>query len=145
MSAHFLIVSTKILPDYLEKVIKARNMLESQEVTTVTEAVTRAGISRNTYYKYKDHVFAYESNKEVRRAVISFILRDEKGVLSNVLSALSEQGLSVLTISQAIPVNQKANVLVSLDVSKLTRSMDEVLRDLKTIKGVKTIHLDAME
>ena len=51
--ARFLIVSRKILPDYLDKVIYARNLLTNHEASTITEAVQKAGISRNTYYKYK--------------------------------------------------------------------------------------------
>ncbi len=79
MSSDFLIVHKKILPDYLEKVIEARNMLEAKEAATVTEAVQKAGISRNTYYKYKDYVFPYDDSRQTRRAVISLIVKDESG------------------------------------------------------------------
>ena len=57
MKKDFLIVSRKILPDYLDKVIYARNLLVNHEASTITEAVQIAGISRNTYYKYKDYVY----------------------------------------------------------------------------------------
>ena len=50
MSSDYLIVNKKLLPDFLDKVIEARNLLESREALTVTEAVQKAGISRNTYY-----------------------------------------------------------------------------------------------
>ena len=53
MSGSFMIVHKNILPDFFEKVIQARDMIKTKEVTTVTEAVHRVGISRNTYYKYK--------------------------------------------------------------------------------------------
>ena len=56
MNTDYLIVHKKILPEYLEKVIYARNLLERHEVPTVTEAVQKAGISRNTYYKYKKEI-----------------------------------------------------------------------------------------
>ena len=57
MKKDFLIVNRKILPDYLDKVIYARRLLETNEVTTITKAVEMAGISSNTYYNYKDYVF----------------------------------------------------------------------------------------
>ena len=53
MSKDYLIVSKKILPEYLEQVITARNLLETHEAASITEAARMAGISRNTYYKYK--------------------------------------------------------------------------------------------
>ena len=59
----YLIVHKKILPDYLEKVIETRELLASREAATVTEAVQRAGISRNTYYKYKNQMRG-ESDKQ---------------------------------------------------------------------------------
>ena len=64
MKSDFLIVHKKILPDYLDKVIEARKLLENKECSTVKEAVKQVGISRNTYYKYKDYVIKdiYEFN-----------------------------------------------------------------------------------
>ena len=50
------IVDSAILPDVMDKVIEARQMLENGTVRQVSEAVKRVGISRGTYYKYKDYV-----------------------------------------------------------------------------------------
>ena len=50
----YYIVDSAILPDVMDKVIEARQMLENGTVRQVSEAVKRVGISRGTYYKYKD-------------------------------------------------------------------------------------------
>ncbi len=145
MSSDYLIVHKKMLPDYFEKVIEARNLLESKEVDTVTEAVKRVDISRNTYYKYKDFVFPYDSKQNVRRAVMSFIIKDEEGSLSSIIYKLSQYSISILTISQAVPVAGKANVLLSLDISKLSANIHEVMEQLEQMPIVTYAHLDAME
>ncbi|MBR4446319.1 MAG: ACT domain-containing protein [Solobacterium sp.] len=145
MSSDFLIVKKEILPDYLEKVIYARNLLNSKEAATITEAVRMAGISRNTYYKYKDCVYAPTESASPRHAVVSLILKDENGSLSAVLQKLSECGTGILTISQAIPIAGKANVLISLDVSNMNVPMETLLKQLKTLSPVRSAHLDAME
>ena len=145
MKKDFLIVNRKMLPDYLDKVIYARKLLESNEVSTITKAVEVAGISRNTYYKYKDYVFELQDRQSTRKAVLSITLKDRNGVLSSVLQTLSEYGTSVLTISQAIPINGKANVLVSLDISSSTSTMETIIAALKNIPTVRKVHLDAME
>lgn len=145
MKNDYLIVHRRILPDYLDKVIYARKLLETHEVSTITSAVEKAGISRNTYYKYKDYVYEIGDNKSSRNAVLSLTLKDTAGALSSVLQKMSDCGTSVLTISQAIPVNGKANVLVSLDVSSSTSTVDEIIAELKALPAVRKVHLDAME
>ena len=145
MKSDFLIVHKKILPDYLDKVIEARKLLENKECSTVKEAVTQDGISRNTYYKYKDYVYETSDNKTNRHAVISLILKNENGSLASVIRVLTNLGTSILTISQAIPIHEKANVLLSLDITSLSCSIDEMLSALKEISSVRSVHLDAME
>ncbi len=145
MSSDFMIINRKILPDYLDKVIEARNLLESKEAATITEAVQMAGISRNTYYKYKDYVFSVDSKETTRHAVISMILRDQPGALANVMGKLTDLHTSILTISQAIPIAGKANVLISLDISGISCSVSEMMDQLKHLNGVRSVHLDAVE
>ncbi len=145
MNKDFLIVSRKILPEYLDKVIHARDLLETHEASTITEAVQIAGISRNTYYKYKDYVFASHSTQTERHAVISLILKDESGVLARVMQQLTGLNTSILTISQAIPIAGKANVLISLDISHISCSSDEMIETLKKLHGVRKVHLDGIE
>lgn len=145
MKNDFLIVHRKMVPDYLEKVIYARKILENKEVTTVTDAVQIAGISRNTYYKYKDYVFETTENKATRHAVLSLILKDENGSLATVIQTLTGLSTSILTISQAIPINGKANVLVSLDITSLNGTVEDMVKALRQLHAVKSVHLDAME
>ncbi|MBQ7992974.1 MAG: ACT domain-containing protein [Solobacterium sp.] len=145
MSSDYLIVNKKILPDYMEKVIEARNLLETKEVSTVTEAVARAGISRNTYYKYKDYVFSQHEASVSRHAVLTLILKDEAGSLSSVISTVTEMNTSILTISQALPVAGKANVLITLDISGMKCTIEELTKILKNLPATRSVHLDAIE
>lgn len=145
MSNDFLIVNKKILPDYLEKVIEARNLLENHEVSTVTEAVSKAGISRNTYYKYKDFVYSHQEASASRHAVLTLILKDEAGSLLPVISLVTELQTNILTISQALPVAGKANVLITLDITAMKCTIDELTNKLKSLRSVRSVHLDAVE
>lgn len=131
----YLIVNKKILPEVYEKVIEARNLINTGSVKGISEAVKVVGISRSTYYKYKDYVFSPDENQIGRKAVISMMLKHEKGILSNVLNYLSQENANILTINQSIPINNKASVNVSLDISDLSKSIDEVIADIKKNKG----------
>lgn len=145
MKSDYLIVHKKILPDYLEKVIEARNILARHEAATVTEAAKKAGISRNTYYKYKDFVFEQTDRDSSRHAVISLILKDESGALSSLLNTLTGLNTSILTISQSVPIAGKANILISLDISHLQSTVEEMTELLKKLPAVKNVHIDAIE
>jgi len=145
MSKDFLIVNKKILPAYFDKVIEARNLLESHQVNTITEAVEKCGISRNTYYKYKNYIYEVDDEHNSKHAVISMILKDEAGALSSILETLSKYGANILTISQAIPINHKATVLMSLDIAKITTTLKELLNNLNNLSSVLDINLDAIE
>ena len=96
INSKYLLVDKQILPSYYEKVIEARSLLTSGKVKDVSEAAKSVGISRSTYYKYKDFVFSTNSDMDARKAIISFTLAHKPGTLSDVLRALSENGANIL-------------------------------------------------
>lgn len=145
MKGDYLIVHKKILPVYYEKVLEARNLLESGAERDVSAAVRAVGISRSTYYKYKDYIYSPESGEMGRKAVISMLLSHEIGVLSTVLNKLSAMGVSVLTISQNLPIRDIASVLMTLDVSQMNTSIEETIQTLNAITGVENLSLVAIE
>ncbi|MBQ8163515.1 MAG: ACT domain-containing protein [Clostridia bacterium] len=144
-SKKYLLVDKCILPDYYEKVIEARALLSSGKVKDVSEAAKSVGISRSTYYKYKDYVFALNSDTECRKAIISLTLSHKAGILSEVLSVLSENGANILTITQNLPINSRAHVVVSLDISELNMDIDHLISALNDIKGVSGAKLVSIE
>ena len=145
MLKKYLIVSKKILPDVYEKVIEARNLINTGSVKGISDAVKTVGISRSTYYKYKDYVFSPSENSIGRKAVISMMLRHEKGVLSSVLNTMSSENVNILTINQSIPINGKASVNLSLDISDINKSIDDIIAELKKVNGVSAVKLLSIE
>ena len=144
-SKRYLLVDKCILPDYYEKVIEARALISSGKVANVSEAVKIVGISRGTYYKYKDYVFALNSDTECRKAIISFTLSHKAGILNEVLGVFSEKGANILTISQNLPINSRAHVVMSLDISELKVDIDHLIIALNEIKGVSGTKLVSIE
>ena len=145
MKGDYLIVHKKILPVYYEKVLQTRNLLESGAERDVSAAVRAVGISRSTYYKYKDYIYSPDSGEMGRKAVISMLLSHEIGVLSTALNKLSTLGVSVLTISQNLPIRDVASVLMTLDVSQMSVSIEETTHILGQIPGVENVSLVALE
>ncbi|MBI4855319.1 MAG: ACT domain-containing protein [Acetobacterium woodii] len=144
MIKDYLIVNKKILPDYYSKVVEARILMESSQCKSVSDAVKKVGISRSTYYKYKDYIFTPSENYG-RKFTLSFKLDDQPGILSNILNILRDYKTSIITIHQDIPINQAAIVIVTLDGKDIVISIDELMIILEELDGVHGVHLIAME
>lgn len=141
----FYVVSGDILPDVLEQVMQARILLQSGKAKRISEAVKMVGISRGTYYKYKDAVFSFNAEQSNRKAIISMILRNEKGTLSKVLSLVSVKQVNVLAINQTIPINGIANVALTLDISDLEISIQSLVGLIEAMPMVEKADLVAVE
>ena len=141
----YYVVSGDILPDVLEQVMQARILLQSGKAKRISEAVKMVGISRGTYYKYKDAVFSFNAEQSNRKAIISLILRNEKGTLSKVLSLVSVKQVNVLAINQTIPINGIANVALTLDISDLEISIQSLVGLIESMPMVEKADLVAVE
>lgn len=141
----YLIVEKSALPDYFLKVVEARRLLESGACAQVIDAVHAVGISRSTFYKYKDKILEPSQLTVGRKASLMLQLNHEAGMLSRVLGSVSACGGNVLTITQSLPIHGKASIMLSLDLSQLSRGIDELTRELSAIDGVENVRLLALE
>ena len=145
MLKDYLIVEKSALPDYFLKVVEARRLLESGACQQVSGACEQVGISRSTYYKYKDKVVEPTRLTAGRKAVLLLMLDHESGVLSKVLNRLSGFGVNILTITQSLPIHDRASVTVSMDISDLGGTLEELLTALEGVGGVESLRLVAVE
>ena len=145
MLENYLIVHKSILPDYYEAVLKAKHLLEEGVATNVMQATKMVGISRSTFYKYKDFILEPTKISDGRKAVISMLLYHETGILSAVLSKISENGANVLTITQSLPIRGKASVTITLDISEMLTPINKLLKELEGSLGVENIKLIAVD
>lgn len=141
----FLMVSTDVLPEVFIKVMEAKELLESGSVHGVSEATKMIGISRSTYYKYCDHIYSLSDGTIGKKVTISLVLSHESGVLSGFLRLIAEHNGNILTISQESPVNGKAAAAVTFDISGIDVSFNDLLGEMKALKGVVKLDVLSME
>lgn len=141
MNSKYMIVDKALLPSYCEKVIEARQLLEDGVAKDVSEAVKKVGISRSTFYKYKDMVREMSTISMGRHAIVSMMMNHRVGVLWTVLRVISNYDYSVWTITQNPPVDNKANVVITLDLGQDADSLDDMLNEIATIPGLSRIQL----
>lgn len=144
MIEKYLIIDKKVLPDYFEKVVDAKNLVEHG--FDVSSAVKRVGISRSTYYKYKDYVFTpNEETTRGKRAIISILLKNEKGALYEVLNDLLLVSVNVLSITQSPIINHKASIELTIDTSDMLETIEQLLQRISDMDGVLNVRLVAVE
>lgn len=142
MQEDFLLVHRSILPDYYEKVIETRRLIERENLS-VTDACKQQDISRSTFYKYKDYVF-YQTNQTSRKANVAFKVEDVSGVLSLILSCISQYSGNVLTINQDMPLRGLAYITILIDIQKVD-DFKKVVEELKKLNHVKHVEVLAYE
>ncbi len=133
------------VPEVLIKVAEANRLLESGKAESVQEATEAVGISRSSYYKYKDDISLFHENSRGRTANMVMQLDDERGMLSSVLRTISDSNVNILTIQQSVPVHGIASLILSLDVTQDSVSPDELASRIEQLDGVHYVKVLAKE
>lgn len=137
MAEQFYAVREDLLPEGMRKAEQAKALLRRGEAATIGEAAERVGLSRSAFYKYKDGVYPLDQAARASIATLSIDLEHRSGVLSKMLGLLAEDGGNVLTITQSIPLQGLANVVVTLDAAQMTGGIGELTDRLRELAGVR--------
>lgn len=141
----YYVVKKKALPEVLLKVVEAKKLLESERAVTVQEATEQVGLSRSSFYKYKDDIFQFHDN--TRGKTITYVVQmdDEPGLLSGVLKLIADYKANILTIHQTIPINGIALLTMSIEVLPDTLDVSEMFEAIESRDGVHYIKMLARE
>jgi chorismate mutase len=145
MNKKFLIIDSEILPDVFLKVIKVKEFLRTGRAKDISEAAKEIGISRSTYYKYKNSVFAMSEGAAGHKITLGFMILHKTGTLSKIIDKIAQEHGNILTINQDIPINNVASVSITFDASELSIDTDRLVRDIESIESVIDVRLVAVE
>ena len=140
----YYVVKQKALPEVLLKVAQVNKIIETKRMS-IAEANESVGISRSSYYKYKDDIFPFRDN--VKGKTITFVLSmdDEPGILSVVLKTIAEYKANLLTIHQTIPVNGVASLTLSVDILPTTGDSAKMIEQIEQLSGVRYLKILSRE
>jgi chorismate mutase len=144
-NGNYLIVDSTVLPDIFEKVIETKKLLNTSDVSGVSEATSIIGISRSTYYKYCNHIFKLSENNIGSKVTLSLNLKHHSGVLSSILDIIANYEGNILTITQDTPVNSNAKVTLKFNISTLTIPFHELIEILDKIEGINNLNILIIE
>jgi chorismate mutase len=141
----YFIVKKKAVPEVLLKVVEAKRLLDSEKVFTVQDAADIVGISRSSFYKYKDDIFPFHEN--ARGKTITFMLQvdDKPGLLSCVLNQVAKNEANILTIHQSIPVNGIASLTLSIEIPNQIGDTSVIFDEIEALDGIHYLKILARE
>ena len=135
----YYVVTAKAVPEVLLRVVEAKRLLDTRKADTIQEAADLAGISRSSFYTYKDDIFPF--HEKARGKTITFVLemKDEPGLLSDVLKIVADHQANILTIHQSIPIGGMASTTISVDILPITGNVSDMIGLIERMEGV--LHL----
>ena len=132
----YYVVRERAVPEVLLKVVEAKRQLDSGKAATVQEASDLTGISRSSFYKYKDDIFPF--HEEAKGKIVTFIIQmeDQPGLLSNVLQVIARFRGNILTIHQSIPINGVATLTLSVHILPGEGNAEAMVEVIEQSEGI---------
>ena len=141
----FYLIREDVLPESVVKTLMIKDALKNDPTLSIFEAVKQFDLSRSAFYKYRDTIFPVDEKMEnTKEFTLILYVNDIIGMLAEVLNKLSALNLSVLTIHQSIPMDNRATITVSLDAKGTNLEIDDVIASLQTIDYVSKVELISM-
>ena len=141
----YFVLKKKAVPEVLLEVVEAKRLLDSGKAASVQEAAENVGISRSSFYKYKDDIFPFHDNAKGKTITMVIQLDDEPGLLSVVLRIVADYHANILTIHQSIPVNGIASLTLSVDVLNETGDISQMVNTIEEQQGIHYLKILARE
>ena len=137
----FYMVKKKALPEILLKVAEANVLLNRGKAKTI-DAV---GISRSSYYKYKDDIFPI--HEKIQGKTITFVMEmeDQPGLLSSILKIVADCKANILSIHQSIPVNHIALITLSVMILPITEDVAVLFDRIENADGINNLKIVSEE
>ena len=141
----YFVLKQRAVPEVLLRVVEAKRLLESERAITVQEATDRVGISRSSFYKYKDVIFPFYDNAKGKTITLVIQMDDEQGLLSDLLHVVAIYKANILTIHQSIPVNGVAMLTLSVEVQNHTGNVSSMIEEMENMSGIHYVKILARE
>ncbi|MCD7751380.1 MAG: ACT domain-containing protein [Lachnospiraceae bacterium] len=141
----YYVIRRRAVPDVLLKVVEANRLVKSGQVSSVQEAVDQMGISRSSFYKYRDDIIPFHDNAQGTTITLSLQINDVPGLLSQVLQIIAQSNVNILTIHQSIPINGVASLSISVQVLMASGDTSAMVQALEALEGVGSVEIIGKE
>ena len=141
----YYVLKEKAVPEVLLKVVEAKRLIDSGKIASVQEATESVGISRSSFYKYKDDIFPFHDQAKGRTVTFILQMDDKPGILSDILRTVAEFRGNILTIHQSIPINGIATLTLSVEILPEAGDVAEMVTKIESVGGIQYVKILARE
>ena len=141
----YYVLKKKAVPEVLLKVVEVKRLLAAERGLTIQEATERIGISRSSFYKYKDDIFPFHENEKGQTVTMVIQMDDTPGLLAELLREAAKYRANTLTIHQSIPINGIATLTLSIEILSTTGNISEMVDEMEENEGVHYLKIVGRE
>lgn len=141
----YYVLNERAVPEVLLKVVEAKRLLEAGQVESIQEAAEVVGISRSSFYKYKDDISVFHKKDDGRLTTVILQVDDGPGRFLGVLNAIAEYKVNILNIHQGISINGVANLMLVLEAPKDADFIPNIIENISKREGVHYVKILAKE
>lgn len=141
----YYVIKKKAVPEVLLKVLEVQKILDTRQAVSVMEAAENVGISRSSYYKYKDDIFPFYAKEKGKNITFVIEIKDQPGVMVSILEVFARYHANILTIHQSIPINGKGVLTVSVDIVSEQTNISAMIQQVEQLESVSYVKIIAME
>ncbi|MCR5490229.1 MAG: ACT domain-containing protein [Oscillospiraceae bacterium] len=141
----YYLVDRRVLPEVFIKVMEVKQRLNTGESVSVNEAVRKTGLSRSAYYKYKDSVMPFYEATSGKKVTLLITVENFQGILSSIITIIADSHANILTINQNIPINGLADISISIETVSMFGTVDDILKDIAKLAGVRKCEILSRE
>lgn len=141
----YYVVKEKALPDVLIKVVEAKKIMDRRRGCTVQEVMEEVGLSRSSFYKYKDDIFPFHDDAKGKTITFIIEMEDAPGLLSGILQVIARYHGNILTIHQSVPINGTATLTLSVEILPGTGDAEGMIHTLEEQAGVHYLKILSRE
>lgn len=142
---NYYVLKEKAVPEVLLKVIEMKRLLESNKSLQILDAANKVGISRSSFYKYKDDISPFYQGNKGRIITLIIQVNDAPGVLSYIVKQIATHDLNILTIHQSIPVQKIATITISAELLSGEENIANIIGELQSYENTRDLTLVGSE
>lgn len=141
----YYVLKERAVPEVLLKVVEAKRLIDSGQAASILDATEMVGISRSSFYKYKDDISVFHKKDTGKITTVILQVDDGPGMFLGVLNAIAEYKVNILNIHQGISVNGVANLMLVLEAPGDAEYIPDIIGKIGKREGVHYVKILARE
>lgn len=143
--AKYYVLKENAVPEVLIKVVEAKQLIEAGKVKSVQEATEVVGISRSSFYKYKDDISVFHNKQAGKLTTLVLQVDDGPGIFLRILNRIAEYNVNIMNIHQGISINGVANLMLVLEAPQELGCITQIVEQIGECEGVYYVKILAKE